>query len=117
MDILSCLAAFPFIEEFRIVNFRPFRGGFYLKVEANLKDGSMLFIREYLDERERSYSYHWQNRDGSIRGRWDNAPHHRGVSTYPHHKHFAGSILPSHSTSCKEILSEIAKLIEKQKQR
>lgn len=34
------------------------------------------------------YSYHWEHRmvDGGIH-RWDNAPHHQHIVTYPHHLH------------------------------
>ena len=33
------------------------------------------------------YRYHWQNRDGNIVRRWDNAPHHVDLPHAPHHIH------------------------------
>jgi len=33
------------------------------------------------------YSFHWQRADGSLVRRWDNAPHHREIATFPHHVH------------------------------
>src|SRR5215813_1608112 len=30
---------------------------------------------------------HWQQGDGRLRRRWDNAPHHKEVPTFPHHVH------------------------------
>lgn len=33
------------------------------------------------------YSFHWQRNDGTLICRWDNAPHHRDVTTFPHHLH------------------------------
>jgi hypothetical protein len=34
-----------------------------------------------------TYRIHWQDGDGRLKRRWDNAPHHRDVSTFPHHVH------------------------------
>ncbi len=33
------------------------------------------------------YSFHWQDSTGQLRKRWDNAPHHAELSTFPHHLH------------------------------
>ena len=34
----------------------------------------------------KQFSFHWQ-RDSECVVRWDNAPHHQEVATFPHHKH------------------------------
>jgi len=36
----------------------------------------VLHAREYADENERTYAYHWQDEENQLRTRWDNAPHH-----------------------------------------
>ena len=33
------------------------------------------------------YSFHWQDAAGQLLKRWDNAAHHREISTHPHHVH------------------------------
>jgi len=33
------------------------------------------------------YAYHWQDKEGQLRCRWDNAPHWPDMATHPHHKH------------------------------
>ena len=33
------------------------------------------------------YSFHWQNAEGILKARWDNAPHHPELPHAPHHKH------------------------------
>jgi hypothetical protein len=43
--------------------------------------------------------------------RWDNAPHWKDISTFPHHKHIKNKILPSPRPILKEILAEIEKII------
>ena len=35
------------------------------------------------------YSFHWQDGQGSLRRRWDNAPHHPAFDNAPHHLHLA----------------------------
>ncbi len=55
------------------------------KVRISIIDGSFLDI--WLSE-EGDYSYHWERRrqSGEI-FRWDNAPHHPQIKTYPDHFH------------------------------
>jgi len=33
------------------------------------------------------YRHHWQNQEGFLIKRWDNAPHHPQVASFPHHLH------------------------------
>ena len=33
------------------------------------------------------YSFHWQTENKELIKRWDNAPHHPEIATYPHHVH------------------------------
>jgi hypothetical protein len=51
----------------------------------------VLTDRSYLDiwlSAEGDYAYHWeQRRQSGLIFRWDNAPHHPQVSTYPAHLH------------------------------
>ena len=55
------------------------------KLRLHLVDNS--FIDIWLSNRE-DYAYHWEHRRQSGRMyRWDNAPHHPEISTYPHHLH------------------------------
>jgi hypothetical protein len=49
-----------------------------------------LFDQSYLDIRLAAdgYAFHWERRalDGLLY-RWDDAPHHREIGTFPHHLH------------------------------
>lgn len=112
MKILSCLKNFPFIKNVEVLDLRIFKTGFYVKIIVQLKDDSVLNIREYVDEFERAYSYHWQTKEGKLIIRWDNAPHHKNISTYPHHKHIKEKILPNYAITCEEILKEIEQVIK-----
>ena len=107
MNFFTCLKEFPFVKDIEVLDLRFFKTGFYTKIRVQLKDESILYIREYVDENERSYSYHWQTKEGELIIRWDNAPHYKDIPTYPHHKHVKGKILPNYAITCEEILKEI----------
>jgi hypothetical protein len=56
---------------------------------------------------EYNYSFHWQETDGRLIVRWDNAPHHSQVETYPHHMHTEEDIKESYSITINDVLKEI----------
>ena len=62
------------------------------RYRLKMSDRSLLELTERLVEEKgtlsiRTYRHHWQSRNGQIRKRWDNAPHHPEVDTFPHHLH------------------------------
>ncbi|MFN7341200.1 MAG: DUF6516 family protein [Opitutia bacterium] len=60
------------------------------------------------------YRYHYMNDEQVMIFRYDNAPHHTNVSTFPHHKHEGENIRESVEPSLDQVLLEIAR---SQKQR
>ena len=50
-----------------------------------------LHVAEYIvtvsDPLRLKYRYHLQTIEGALLSRWDNAPHHREVTTFPDHRH------------------------------
>ena len=54
-------------------------------------DGSFLEMTERIVEEDQltttKYRFHWQNKEGRIIKRWDNARHHPEIKTFPHHLH------------------------------
>jgi len=76
-------------------------------------DGSMLEFMEYLQrERRLKYRFHLIDKEGRMIFRYDNAPHHN-VSTFPHHKHLADSVVGSEERGIVDVLSEVEHLISK----
>jgi hypothetical protein len=60
------------------------------RYRLTLHDGSRLEMFERFQVTAESvtitkYSFHWQDADGQLLKRWDNAAHHPEVSTHPHH--------------------------------
>jgi len=43
--------------------------------------------------------------------RWDNAPHHPNLITFPHHKHVESGAFPSNEITLEEVISIIERLI------
>ncbi|MFH0975316.1 MAG: DUF6516 family protein [Spirochaetota bacterium] len=109
MEIIEFLERNKSVKVIDILDFKTFRFGFFIKVKVVLINESELFIREYSDKEVRNYSYHWQDKNGKLIIRWDNSPHHKNISTFPHHKHNKNKIIPSFEID----ISGIFKIIEK----
>ena len=60
------------------------------------------------------YSFHWQDRNGQIIARWDNAAHHPALPTFPHHIHDGTEQnIQSHApVSIADVLAEIARRLK-----
>lgn len=85
----------------------------FLKVKADVYDGSILYITEMHTENYQKYSYHWQKPNGQLIMRWDNKPHWRDLVTFPHHKHIGAEVLSSHRITLEEVLTEMKNKLTK----
>ncbi|CAM9957333.1 unnamed protein product, partial [Chrysoparadoxa australica] len=74
-------------------------------------DDSQLHAREYIGQTERSYSFHWQTGNNLI-CRWDNAPHHIQLKTFPNHMHTPAGLEESPPVTLQEVLDYIESKIE-----
>ncbi|MGH9835821.1 MAG: toxin-antitoxin system TumE family protein [Blastocatellia bacterium] len=54
-----------------------------------------------------SYRYQYIRADEAV-FRYDNAKHHPGLSTHPHHKHAGGNIVSAVEPTLSQILDEVA---------
>lgn len=84
------------------------------RYRLTLRDGGLLELFErfqIVEERLQvtRYSFHWQNADGQLCKRWDNAAHHPEVSTHPHHvhDHTEANVLPHGPISTEDVLAII----------
>ena len=79
-----------------------------IKAKIKLFDGSALWIREvWMREEIEVYSYYWLRSDETIIMGWDNAPHHKEIKTFPHHRHMGNKIEPSQEKNLRDVLSFI----------
>ncbi|MHA1973669.1 MAG: toxin-antitoxin system TumE family protein [Candidatus Hodarchaeales archaeon] len=109
---LRLLKTHKFIAKYEFLDFKKGSDFYYLKVKCEIVGRSFLFIREYVSENEYLYSYHWQDEAGKLLIRWDNAPHHKTLKTYPHHKH-TPKIEESTEVTLEDVLDQINKELQK----
>ncbi len=89
-------------------------GEYYrLKIEARLINGWKLHVWEHATQQLRRYAYH-VSKESQLVIRWDNAPHHRQVKTFPDHKHIKEAVLESKELTLEEILEELERLIDEE---
>jgi hypothetical protein len=90
----------------------------YIKATLTWATGHILYLAEYVmiqsDEITRSrYRYQLLTPDKKPIIRWDNAPHHKSLSTFPEHQHDAtGLPYPSHPMTPADAIAETLSLIE-----
>ena len=107
-QIIETVRTCAFIESYELLEYVEEESVQFTRLKAMLQDGSILHMREFLSPDKSTYSYHWQNADGQLILRWDNAPHHRPISTFPYHLHDCDQIKPSERIFIGEVLREIA---------
>ena len=93
------------VERFRLVG-----ASYELRATIVLKDGSRVFVKDYLFlDGTRKYAYHWQDHEGQCISRWDNAPHWPGVQSFPHHQHVGseGVVAASNIRTPEDVLQYI----------
>lgn len=113
MKVLKLIEEFSdIIESIEVVEYTEEEHVSRIKIKLELLDASILWIREVEVRRSIvAYSYYWLRPDGSTIIGWDNAPHHREVETFPHHKHIGENIEPSQQTDIKKVMEFIKGLL------
>lgn len=115
-DLKASLTASPIVKDIEILDeFITSVSGF-LDCRVLLIDESELFVSEYftvLNDRIKrdKYSYHLQKNDELII-RWDNAPHHRELSTFPDHVHRKDGVHESKEMTVEDILEELSEIVQ-----
>jgi hypothetical protein len=88
----------------------------YVRGVLSLMGGFELHIAEYVVTgsvvTRTKYRYHLQASDGKLVSRWDNAPHHSDVATFPDHRHDdQDGIHPSPPVSIPDVLDAVLQFI------
>jgi len=79
-----------------------------LKARLILFDGTVLWVREVrIKGSVEVYSYYWLRPDGSVIIGWDNAPHHKEINSFPHHKHLGNKVEFSSERDLRKVLEFI----------
>ncbi|WP_369750793.1 DUF6516 family protein [Methanocaldococcus sp. FS406-22] len=56
---------------------------------------------------------HWQDKNGDLIIRWDNAPHYKNIKTFPHHKHTKNGVEESDEVCLEDVLKYIENYLKK----
>ena len=116
-ELLALISENPFVttHEVNLTRLSPNTG--YVEGEISLIDGSRFFLFEFLRvgeegvKRER-YRYQYISPYEQTIFRYDNAPHHPSISTFPDHKHVGEDrIESSDAPLLKAVLEEIENII------
>jgi hypothetical protein len=89
----------------------------YFKAEVVFYDHSRLFLFELVTVENRKsyvekYRYHYQNAEGKLIFRWDNAPHFPKLKSFPHHLHIADKVKESTQPTIHNVLNQVIARIE-----
>jgi hypothetical protein len=107
------MAIFKFLDEresivaFEVLEFFNTGDAQYYKLKIVFTNNYILYARELATAEENNYSFHLQDQSHNFICRWDNAPHHRELSTYPHHFHINNKVYESFSVSLHDVITYI----------
>jgi hypothetical protein len=86
-------------------------GELFFTDESNLHFIEFINVKEIIEVYK--YSYHYQDRNSDLIFRYDMAPHHREIKTFPHHKHIhSNNVTEASAPAFAKVLDEISDLIE-----
>lgn len=74
-------------------------------------NGTILEFVESITPERLKYRYQFMNADGTVIFRYDNAPHHRNLATFPHHKHVGENVIEREEPTLRVVIDEIIDLL------
>ena len=115
LDLQNAIHAKPYVFQLDM-NFEEIDANeCYVRGVLTLVGGFELHVAEYVITSPTlsrpKYRYHLQTSDGVLVSRWDNAPHHSEVSTFPDHRHDGSGVYPSSSMTIPDVLEVLLKFI------
>ena len=103
------------MSSYDVLQFRMVGASYQLIAKVYLNNKTELHVKDYLFlDGSRKYSYHWQDAQGNCIIRWDNAPHHQAITSFPFHKHLGEqeTITESPPVNLNSVLENISQLIK-----
>ncbi len=110
-EIISALRQSPIVLDVEVLELIDEDSVKLIKIKVVLKENCLLYITELHTRDYQKYSYHCQKNNGDLIVRWDNKPHWKGMTTYPHHKHENIEVFPSYRVTIGDVLDQIEKKI------
>jgi len=74
-------------------------------------DHSILDFMELISEKEIEYRFQYMDKNKELVCRWDSAPHHKEVKTFPYHLHTKKGVEESKKANLIEILDDTSERV------
>jgi len=79
-----------------------------LVLEFTFVNDYKLLSKDYLFlDGSRKYAFHFQDNQGNLIFRFDNAPHWKDIATFPFHKHLPDRVTESEMMNLEKVFLEI----------
>jgi hypothetical protein len=85
----------------------------FIKGQIRFVDGSRLEFSEQLPPERRKFRLHHMDAQNNLVVRWDSAPHHKGLSTFPFHKHTPRGVEGHKAMTLIEAIDEVLAYVQK----
>jgi len=96
--------------------FSPQDDAVYVRGTVLFTDASSLELSLFIQKKGRAlsvdkYRFQYMDRQGHMIFRYDNAPHHPDLTSFPHHKHISNRAISATFKELSDILEEISAII------
>jgi len=112
-EIIGAFINSPVVERYRVRDQLVREGEGFIRIRSWLVNGDLFEAFEFVTLEEeaivlQTYRLHWQDKEGRLIRRWDNAPHYPELESFPHHVHTSeGRAEPFRPINIKEALQLI----------
>jgi len=79
----------------------------FVKGRIEFADGSALEFSEQLPTYRRQFRFHYMDAEHNMLTRWDSAPHHPALSTFPFHEHTPQGVEAHPAITLLEVLEVV----------
>ena len=110
-QVEALLREFPFVRSRALTHkvYNDYQG--YISGKIVFENGSSLEFTEVVDTEQTAkvkYRYQYMDKKQALVFRYDNAPHHKAVKSFPHHRHTSDKVTDSQEPNLNDVLLEIA---------
>lgn len=74
-------------------------------------DNSILDFMELVSKKELEYRFQFMEKNKDLIYRWDSAPHHKEIATFPYHMHTKTGVKESKKVNFVEILGIVVDMV------
>jgi len=84
----------------------------FIKGRITFLNGSTLDFSEQLPVERTKFRFHYMDAENNLITRWDSAPHHRHLGTFPFHLHTPQGVEAHPAITLLEVLDKVKAMIE-----